>query len=132
MKKRYFILLCVVLFISIAVTCVVAYTREYNIDNTIPTNYIAIFRSESAEIVNTTYVYEVKKKKSVSYKYINTTSTTTTYASVATVEEVTKKGTFKKKNKIFEIAKKNNANSYVKYIKDDKIYTIDEFKNIFK
>ena len=73
-----------------------------------------------------------KKKNKTTYKYINTTSTTSTYDSVVSEEKINKKGSTKKKKKIFEIAKKHNAYSYVKDIKEDKIYTIDEFKDIFK
>lgn len=132
MKKRYLIILISLLLITTIFVCVYSYIKERDTDNTIPTDYIAIFKSESAEVVHTTYLYEVKKKKKITYKYINTISTTSTYDSITTQEEIIKKGTIKKKTKIFNIAKKHNAYSYVKYIKEDKIYTIDEFKNIFK
>lgn len=132
MKKSSLIILVSILLISVTAICTIAYINEKDEDNTIPDNYIIIFKGESAETVHTTYVYEVKKKKKVNYKYINTVSTTSTYDSTAIQEEVVKKGTVKKKKKVFEKAKKNNAYSYVKYIKDDKIYTIEEFKDIFK
>ena len=118
--------------ITTITTCTFVYIREKNNDTTIPTDYIIVFKNESAEMVNTTYVYEVIKKKKKTYKYINTTSTTGTYDSVTAEEKITKKGSTKKKKKIFEIAKKHNAYSYVKDIKEDKIYSIDEFKNVFK
>ena len=132
MKKSSLIILVSILLISVTAICTIAYINEKDEDNTIPDNYIIVFKGESAETVHTTYVYEVKKKKKVNYKYINTVSTTSTYDSTAIQEEVVKKGTVKKKKKVFEKAKKNNAYSYVKYIKDDKIYTIEEFKDIFK
>ena len=133
MKKIYLIILMVVLLIAATATCVFVYNSEKNKDNTIPNDYIILFKSESAEVVHTTYVYEVvKKKNKTTYKYINTTSTTSTYDSVVSEEKINKKGSTKKKKKIFEIAKKHNAYSYVKDIKEDKIYTIDEFKDIFK
>lgn len=132
MKKSNLIILISILIITTILTCTIAYIKERKVDNTIPNDYIIVFKGESAEIVHTTYIYEVKKKKKTTYKYINTTSITNTYDSVAIEEKVVKKGTAKKKKKIFEIAKKNNANSYVKYIKKDKIYTIDEFKDVFK
>ena len=133
MKKFYLIVFIVILLISSIATCSFVYISEKDKDNTIPTDYIIVFKSESAESVNTTYVYEViKKKKKTTYKYINTISTTSTYDSVISKEKVIKKGTAKKKKKIFEIAKKHNAYSYVKDIKEDKIYSIDEFKNVCK
>lgn len=132
MKKNSLIVLISLLLISVIVICTVVYIQERDIDNTIPDNYIIVFKGESAETVHTTYVYEIIKKKKTTYKYINTISTTSTYDSTAIQEEVIKKGTVKKKKKVFEKAKKNNAYSYVKYIKDDKIYSIEEFKDIFK
>ena len=132
MKKNSLIILISLLLISVIVICSVVYIQERDIDNTIPDNYIIVFKGESAETVHTTYVYDIVKKKKTTYKYINTISTTSTYDSTANQEEVIKKGTVKKKKKVFEKAKKNNAYSYVKYIKDDKIYSVEEFKDIFK
>lgn len=132
MKKNSLIILISLLLISVIVICTVVYIQERDIDNTIPDNYIIVFKGESAETVHTTYVYDIVKKKKITYKYINTISTTSTYDSTAIQEEVIKKGTVKKKKKVFEKAKKNNAYSYVKYIKDDKIYSVEEFKDIFK
>lgn len=132
MKKNSLIILISLLLIAVIVICAVVYIQESDIDNTIPDNYIIVFKGESAETVHTTYVYEIVKKKKTTYKYINTISTTSTYDSTAIQEEVIKKGTVKKKKKVFEKAKKNNAYSYVKYIKDDKIYSVEEFKDIFK
>lgn len=132
MKKNSLIILISLLLISVIVICTVVYIQERDINNTIPDNYIIVFKGESAETVHTTYVYEIVKKKKTTYKYINTISTTSTYDSTAIQEEVIKKGTVKKKKKVFEKAKKNNAYSYVKYIKDDKIYSVEEFKDIFK
>ena len=132
MKKNSLIILISLLLISVIVICTVVYIQERDIDNTIPDNYIIVFKGESAETVHTTYVYDIVKKKKTTYKYINTISTTSRYDSMAIQEEVIKKGTVKKKKKVFEKAKKNNAYSYVKYIKDDKIYSVEEFKDIFK
>ena len=133
MKKIYLIILIIILFVSAVATCTFVYINEKNNDNTIPSDYIIVFKSESAEVVHTTYVYEVvKKKKKTTYKYINTTSTTSTYDSIVAEEKINKKGSTKKKKKVFEIAKKHGAYSYVKDIKEDKIYTIDEYKNVFK
>ena len=97
MKKNSLIILISLLLISVIVICTVVYIQERDIDNTIPDNYIIVFKGESAETVHTTYVYEIVKKKKTTYKYINTISTTSTYDSTAIQEEVIKKGTVKKK-----------------------------------
>ena len=132
MKKKNLIILIILFILLSLIVCIYAYTSNSKKDNTIPNNYILIFKGETGEIVYTTYIYEVTKKKKTTYKYINTTSTTSTYDSIATNEIINKKGSIKKKKKIFEIAKKHNAYSYVKYIKDNTIYNIEEFKSIYK
>ena len=132
MKRIYSIIIILLLIVFTITICSIVYHKDNNIDNTIPTDYIMIFKGESAEVVNTTYIYEIKKKKKISYKYINTISIATTYDSSSIEEKIKKKGTITKKKKIFEIAEKHDAYSYVKYIKEDKIYSIEEFKNIFK
>ena len=130
--KKNIILITVVVAILITIGTIFLVTREDN-SNEIPSNYIAVFKGETRERVHTTYLYEVKKKhKKIKYKYINTISTLNGYDSVAWQEKVLKKGKLKKKTDIFKKAEKNYANSYVKYRKDDKVYTFEEFKNIWK
>jgi len=128
MKKIYF-LISIALFII--VEALILATVSYK-NNTIPDNYKIIFKGESGEIVYTTYYYEKKKGKKYTYKYINTVSSYQGYDSGSWQEKIIKKGKINKKNKIIEIAEKNNATSYVKYKKEDKIYTLEDFKNIFK
>lgn len=128
MKKIYF-LIGIVLFILAEI--VILTTVSYK-NNTIPDNYKIIFKGESGEVVYTTYYYEKKKGKKYTYKYINTISSYQGYDSESWQEKIIKKGKIKQKNKIIEIAEKNNATSYVKYKKENKIYTLEEFKNIFK
>ena len=128
MKKIYF-LIGIVLFILAEI--VILTTVSYK-NNTIPDNYKIIFKGESGEVVYTTYYYEKKKGKKYTYKYINTISSYQGYDSGSWQEKIVKKGKIKEKNKIIEIAEKNNATSYVKYKKENKIYTLEEFKNILK
>ena len=135
MKKKYFIIL-ITIVILISIIGMFFLISKNESSNEIPNDYIIIFKGENGQIVNTTYIYEKieKKKKKIikTYKYINTTSTYNGYDSSSWTEEVTKKGTLKKKNEIFIIAQENNANSYVKYLPEDQIYTIEDFKNIWK
>ena len=137
MKKSIIIMTILVIILSTVIMIVLA--NKYNsIENTIPDGYIAVFRGETGEIVHTTYLYkkqEIKKKKKTNkytYTYINTVSTLSGYDSVNWEERVIKKDKLKKKTDIFKKAKKNSANSYVKYIENDQVYTFEDFKNIWK
>lgn len=130
MKKLYWIIL-IVLIIIVEVGMVIYSYRDDN-SNTIDDNYILLFKGESAETVYSTYLYKIKKGKKTKYKYINTVSTVSGYDSTNWTEKIIKKGNIKKKNKIYEIAEKNNAYSYAKFSNDDKIYTISEMKELFK
>jgi hypothetical protein len=133
MKKRYFILLAVLIVIIQVIFVVYSYNQDNDIE--LSNDYVAVFKGESGERVNSTYVFVKKKgrgkKKKYTYKYINTVSTMEGYDSTIWNEKITKKGTLKKKKKIYDIAKKNNAYSYVKY-EDGNIYSIGEFKKMFK
>lgn len=130
MKKRYiFLLISIILLIQIVLITVVFNKKE---DTIVSNDYVAVFKSESAEEIHTTYLYMKKKNKKYTYTYINTVTTTNSYDDTILEEKVVKKGTIKKKKDIFKIAKKNNAYSYVKYRKDEQIYQIDEFKEIWK
>ena len=93
-------------------------------------NYIAVFKGQSNNEIYSTYVYEKKKSnKKIQYKYINTKVQTNQFDNINYNETVLKKGTVKSKKKVFEIAKKNNANSYVLSSKNTKVYSITEFEN---
>ena len=135
MKKKILVIIIAVCFLIECALISFIYIKYKN-DNSIKPNYIVVFKGESSNVVHSTYIYEVKNKKGKvkSYKYINTISKYTGYGDYDYNETVIKKGKIKSKNKkkkIYKVAKKNNAYSYVKYIKDDKIYSIDEFKKVF-
>lgn len=128
MKKSLWIIL-IICFIFIQVAFI-TYSHINNKQTTISGDYIAVFKGESGEKVNSTYLYSQKKGKKKIYKYINTESTSYGYDSTNWEEEITKTGVLKNRKQIFEIAKKNNAYSYVRY-EDGKIYSIEEFKGMF-
>ena len=79
MKKRY---LFIILAILIVITQVVFVIYSYNQDNDIEfsDDYIAVFKGETGERVDSTYIYlkvkekgkGKKKKKEYKYKFINT------------------------------------------------------------
>ena len=130
MKKNAVIILIIGLIL--AQVAIIAYSYINDDKAVVKDDYIAVFKSESGESVNATYLYVTKKKnKKKKYTYINTKSTYSGYDSTNWTEKITKTGTFNKRKKIFEIAKKNNAYSYVRY-EDGKIYSIEEFKKMFK
>ncbi len=129
MKKNAVIILLIGLIL--AQVAIIAYSYINDDKAVVKDDYIAVFKSESGESVNATYLYVTKKKKKKKYTYINTKSTYSGYDSTNWTEEITKTGTLKKRKKIFEIAEKNEAYSYVRY-EDGKIYSIEEFKKMFK
>ena len=126
--KLFFIMLIIlVILLWIGVTVVLF----INVDNTkIPDGYVAVFKGETSDVVYSTYVYRVKKKKS--YKYVNTISTIVDFDNYVWDEKVVKKGKAKNKKELFKIAKKNFAYTYVKYQDDNNIYSVDEFDKIFE
>ncbi len=125
-RLKWIFLVCLLMIVEIGI---IGYQYSQDQKTDIPTDYVAIFKGENSDTVHTTYLYKTKKGK---YKYINTVSTTNSYDSVGWQEEIIKKGKVKKKKDIFKIAEKNDANSYVKYIEEDKIYRVEEFKLIWK
>lgn len=127
-KKNWIIFIVLVAIIEIGI---IIFSYKIDVDNTIPNDYIAVFKGETGETVHSTYLYKTKSGKKAKYKYINTTTTLNEYDSTDFNEEIIKKGNLKNRNEIFKVAKKNDANSYVKYIKKDKIYTIEEFMQVF-
>lgn len=129
MKKNTLVIIIISLILAQA--AIIAYSYTTDNEMIVKDDYIAVFKGESGETVNSTYMYVKKKKKKKVYSYINTTSNLSGYDSTNWTEKITKKGKLKKRKKIFEIAKKNNAYSYVKY-EDGKIYSIEEFKKMFR
>lgn len=128
MKKSFWITL-IICFILTQVA-VISYITVKDSTEIVDNNYIAVFRGETGETVYSTYLYVSKKGKKKTYSYINTTSTSYGYDSTNWDEEITKKGTLKKRKQIYKIAEKNNAYSYVRY-EDGNIYSIEEFKEKF-
>lgn len=129
MKKIKWIILAISFILVNTIITIISFQRLDQ--QIIPSNYMAIFRGESGDIVHSTYLYEKTDKKRKKYNYINTVTTFNGYDSTIWKEHVLKKGKIKKKNNILEIAQKNHAYDYVKY-KNDQFYTIEEFNNLLK
>ncbi len=131
MKKNALIILIIGLVIAQIAIIAYAFTNEN--EQIVKDDYVAVFKGESGETVHSTYLYVTKKgkKKKKKYSYINTISKLSGYDSTNWKEEIVKQGTLKKKKKIFEIAEKNEAYSYVRF-EDGKVYSIEEFRKMFK
>ena len=104
-------------------------TKESKDSNKIPDNYIAIFNGESGEITHQTYIYKINKnKENYKFKYINTINTTEHWGSSNWKIKIIKEGKIKSTDEVFEVAKNNNAYSYVTIPNSDEKYIIEEYK----
>ena len=103
-----------------------------NKNNKIPDGYIAVFHGGSGEIIFETYVYKNNDRQTNSgFDYINTTSTTTYWGSGEWKTRITDRGHVQWSDAVFEVAKVNNAYSYVTLPNSDKTYTIEEYMQLF-
>lgn len=108
--------------------------RSGNIVNSdeIPEGYIAVFHGGSGEQTYETYIYKINnEQENYGFEYINTTSTTTYWGSGKQNIKITKRGSVDWTDKVFVVAKENNAYSFVTLPNSDKIYTIEEYMQIF-
>lgn len=98
----------------------------------IPENYIAVFNGGVGERTYSTYIYKINNgQANYGFNYINTTNTTTSYGSPDWNIKITSKGTVNWTQDVFTIAEENNAYSYVQLPNDNKIYTIEEYMDMF-
>ncbi len=129
MKKKI-----IIIIIVIVVFCIVG-GIGYQIlfkSNDIPNNYIAVFHGGSGEVTHSTYIYKLNNGHANSgFKYINTENTTKSYGSSDWIIRKTKEGTVTWTDDVFKVAYENNAYSYVQLPNDSKIYTIEEFQDMF-
>lgn len=70
-------------------------------------------------------------QKNYGFKYINTTNTTTYWGSFKWKINITDNDEAMYLDEVFNVAKKNNAYSYVRLPSDNKIYTIEEYMKMF-
>lgn len=126
-KKRKLLIGLIITFVFIA--CSGLYIiYKYQNTNCIPDDYIAVFHGGSGVITYSTYIYKIKNgQANYGFKYINTTNTNSS-ANQQPEIMVTDRGKINWTDDVFDIAKKNNAYSYVQLPNENKkIYTIDEF-----
>ncbi len=65
------------------------------------------------------------------FDYINVTNTTVSWGSDEMNSEITKRGSVKGMDAVFEIAKENGVYSYVTLPDGDTAYTIEQYMSMF-
>ena len=137
MKNKKIFWVIVILIISIfVVSCILVAINKKSKDDKnndkISDGYIAIFHGGSGEITYETYIYKIDNGQSgYSFNYVNITQTTKFWGSSEWNTKITKKGSVQWTDNVFEVAKENNAYSYVTLPNSDKIYTIEEYMQMF-
>ncbi len=128
-KQPLIFILSICLIVITTITILVI--RQFNTKD-IPDNYIAVFHGGAGEITYSTYIYKIDNKHpNYGFKYINTTNTTKSYGSSEREIKITGKGEVSWTDDVFQVAKENNAYSYVQLPDSDKQYTIEEYASMF-
>ena len=135
--KRDIIIIIVSVLLLIGIFFVsILYIDNHN--NNVNKNYTIVFRGENIDNIYSTYIYKTtkykntkakKKKKIITYSYINTIIVKNNQDYTYSLEKIIKKGTTKDINKIYEIAETNNATTYVEIPKDNLLVKTNEYKN---
>lgn len=97
----------------------------------IPDGYIAVFHGGADDLEAETYIYKIDNgAANYGFEYINVTRSS---FNIDHTEQVTLtgQGELMWTDEVFMIAEANNAYDYVTIPNDDKIYTIEEFMEIF-
>ena len=127
--KLIFLVLITVIVFGILGFCLYL---KYQNNSDIPNDYIAIFHGGVGEQTYETYIYKIDNGHgNFGFKYINVTSTTESWGSSNWKHKINEKGEFDWTDGAFIVAKKHGAYSYVTLPNDDKIYSIEEFQNMF-
>lgn len=135
-NKKIFWLIMILIIIALMVSYILVTINKNSKDNTdndkIPDGYIAVFHGGSGEITYETYIYKINNKQANSgFNYVNVTKTTTHWGSSEWNTKITKSGSVQWTDNIFEVARENNAYSCVTLPNSNKIYTIEEYMQMF-
>ena len=132
-NKKIFWLIMILIIIALMVSYILVTINKNNTDNDkIPDGYIAVFHGGSGEITYETYIYKINNKQANSgFNYVNVTKTTTHWGSSEWNTKITKSGSVQWTDNIFEVARENNAYSCVTLPNSNKIYTIEEYMQMF-
>jgi hypothetical protein len=131
MNNKKVTIICLVLAaIILIIICASKFVSRESTSNIIPSGYICVFNGGSGEVTYSTYIYKNKKySDNYGFDYINTTNTTKSWGSSEWNQKITSRGTAGWTDEVFEVARKNNAYSYV--IENGKKYSIEEYMNRF-
>ena len=129
-NKKVTIICLVIAVIILIIICANKFINRETTSGIIPDGYICVFNGGVGEVTYSTYIYKNKKySDNYGFDYINTTNTTKSWGSSEWNQKITSRGTVGWTDEVFEIARKNNAYSYVE--EKGKIYTIEEYGNRF-
>lgn len=132
MNKQKNIIFITIFIVLLIFGCLLLIFIKRNTSDIIPNDYIAKFYGGTGELIYETYIYKIDNgKTNMGFKYINVTKNTQSWGSSNWKYKINNKGEFDRTDGAFMVAKKHGAYSYVKVPNNDKIYTIEEFKNIF-
>ena len=135
MKKNIIIIGITILYLFSTLLISIQYIEHKN--NNVNQNYKIVFRGETTDSINSTYIYKIikisrqkkKKKKIIYYKYINTVIKKDNVDYTNSLEKVTKKGYTKDIDEIKDIVEENGATTYAEINKDKSLIKIEEYKN---
>ena len=126
------ILIIIALMVSYILVTINKNSKDNTDNDKIPDGYIAVFHGGSGEITYETYIYKINNKQANSgFNYVNVTKTTTHWGSSEWNTKITKSGSVQWTDNIFEVARENNAYSCVTLPNSNKIYTIEEYMQMF-
>lgn len=129
-NKRVTIICLVLAAIVLIIICANKFINRETPSSIIPDGYICVFNGGVGEVTYSTYIYKNKKySDNYGFDYINTTNTTKSWGSSEWNQKITSRGTAGWTDEVFEVARKNNAYSYV--IENGKKYSIEEYMNRF-
>ena len=134
-KKNIIIIGITILYLFSTLLISIQFIEHKN--NNINQNYKIVFRGETTDSINSTYIYKIikitklkkKKKKTIYYKYINTEIIKKNVDYTNSLEKVTKKGYTKDIDEIKTIIEENNATTYAEINKDKSLIKTYEYKN---
>ena len=129
MKKNVLIIVVVLVIIVFGV----GIGTYFYVKSNIPTQkLVATFHGGSSEVTYESEIYKIDNgHANMGFTYINYECTTKRWGSKESTRKVIGKGEFTWTDGAFEVAKNNNAYSYVTVPGSDKTYSIEEFSSIF-
>ena len=131
-NKRIIVLGVASIILAFFSLLIIVLDKNQEYSNVVPDDYICVFHGGAGELTYSTYIYKKDNgHANHRFEYINTKNTTVYWGSSDWNVEVIGRGEFDWIDEAFNIARKNNAYSYVKVPGDSKTYSIEEFERKF-